>query len=108
MLHEVNIAKVITAKEIVFTIGLSPIELLIGLILRAVRTQHCSSEGELISDSPSTVAMLPERSPGCQYAPILLLISIVQKRKGQTFLCNRKVRVGWAKVEKRKSVGTQG
>jgi hypothetical protein len=25
-LHEVNIAKVITAKEIVFTMGLSPIE----------------------------------------------------------------------------------
>jgi hypothetical protein len=48
VLHEVNIAKVITAKEIAFNIGLSPIELLIELILRAARIQRCAGEGELI------------------------------------------------------------
>jgi hypothetical protein len=44
----VKIARVITAREIVFTIGLSPVELLIELILRAARTQRCSGEEELI------------------------------------------------------------
>jgi hypothetical protein len=48
VLHEVNIAKVITAKEIVFNIGLSPVELLIELILRVTRTQRCAGEGEFI------------------------------------------------------------
>jgi hypothetical protein len=44
VLHEVNMAKEITAKEMVFTkdmvfiIGLFPVELLIELILRAART----------------------------------------------------------------------
>jgi hypothetical protein len=64
----VNIAKVITAKEIVFNIGLSPVELLIGLILRAARIQRCAGEGELIFGLTSHGPMLPERSPGCQYA----------------------------------------
>jgi hypothetical protein len=64
----VNIAKVITAKEIVFTIGLSPIELLIELILRAARTQRCAGEGELIFGLTNHGPMLPQRSPGCQYA----------------------------------------
>ena len=68
MLHEVNIAKAITAKEIVFTIGLSPIELLIGLLLCATRTQRCVDEGELIFGLTNHGRMLPERSPGCQYA----------------------------------------
>jgi hypothetical protein len=38
VLHEVNMAKVITAKEMVFNMGLFPVELLIELILRAART----------------------------------------------------------------------
>ena len=48
VLHEVNIAKVITVKEKVFTIGLSPVELLIEWIVRTARTQRRSSEEELI------------------------------------------------------------
>lgn len=68
VLHEVNTAKIITAKEIVFTIGLSSIELLIGLILRAARTQRCAGEGELIFGLTNHGSMLPERSPWCQYA----------------------------------------
>jgi hypothetical protein len=38
VLHEVNSAKVITAKEIIFTMGWSPIELLVGLKLAEYRT----------------------------------------------------------------------
>jgi hypothetical protein len=45
---EKNIARVIAVKERVFIIGLSPIELLIELILRAARTPRCAGEGELV------------------------------------------------------------
>jgi hypothetical protein len=45
---EKNTARVIAAKELVFNIGLSPVELLIELILRAARTQRCAGEGELV------------------------------------------------------------
>jgi hypothetical protein len=34
VLHEVNMAKVITAKKMVFNMGLFPVELLVELILR--------------------------------------------------------------------------
>ena len=47
---EKNIARVIAAKELVLVIGLSPVELLLELILRAVRTQRCAGEGELVFD----------------------------------------------------------
>jgi hypothetical protein len=73
VLHEVNMAKIITAKEMVFTkemvfnIGLFPVELLIELILRAARTQRCAGEGELMFGFTNHGPMLPERSPGCQY-----------------------------------------
>jgi hypothetical protein len=63
VLHEVNIAKVITAKEIAFNIDLSPIELLIELILRAARTQRCASEEEFVLGTTNHGPMLPERSP---------------------------------------------
>ena len=74
MLHEVNIAKVIAAKEMVFTkeivfnIGLFPIELLVELILCAARTQPCAGGGELIFGLTNHGPMLPQPSPGCQYA----------------------------------------
>ncbi|MGA2852702.1 MAG: hypothetical protein ABSE90_01020 [Verrucomicrobiota bacterium] len=74
VLHEVNMAKEITAKEMVFTkdmvfiIGLFPVELLIELILRAARTQCRAGEGELIFGLTNHGPMLPESSPGCQYA----------------------------------------
>jgi hypothetical protein len=74
VLHEVNMAKVITAKEMVFTkdrvfnIGLFPFDLLIELILRAARTQRCAGEGELIFGLTNHDPMLPERGLGCQYA----------------------------------------
>ena len=68
VLHEVNMAKVITAKEIVFNIGLSSVGLLIELILRAARTQRCADEGGLIIGLTNHGPMLPERSPWCQYA----------------------------------------
>jgi hypothetical protein len=64
VLHEVNMAKVITAKEMVFNIGSFPIELLVALILRAARTQRCPVRGIDFRHGP----MLPERSPWCQYA----------------------------------------
>jgi hypothetical protein len=74
VLHEVNMAKVITAKEMAFTkdrvfiMGLFPVELLIELILLAARTQRCAGEGELMFGFTNHGPMLPERSPGCQYA----------------------------------------
>jgi hypothetical protein len=69
VLHEVNMAKATTAKEMIFTkdrvfnIGSFPVELLIELILRAARVRESIDLG-LTNHSP----MLQERSLGCQYA----------------------------------------
>jgi hypothetical protein len=68
VLHEVKIAKAITAKEMVFNMALFPFELLVELILRVARIQRWAGRGGINHGS-----MLPERSPGCQYAVLGIL-----------------------------------
>src|ERR1035438_5352535 len=73
VLHEVSMAREITANEIVFTkamvfnIGLFPVELLIESRLHRARTQRCAGEGKLIFGLTHLGPMLPERGLWCQY-----------------------------------------